>query len=68
MAETKERGSWLRKEITGVVLLAAALFSAISLLSYDRPSNWGGMVGDQLSAILLFAIGYTAYIFPVLLL
>ncbi len=63
---TRLRG--LGKEITGVVLLAAAVYSAISLLSYDSPSNWGGLVGDQFSAILLFLIGYTSYFFPILLL
>ncbi|MBI5971225.1 MAG: DNA translocase FtsK 4TM domain-containing protein [Deltaproteobacteria bacterium] len=56
-------------EITGIALLAVALYAAVSLLSYSEAygTSWGGFVGIYLSWALLKAIGYTAYIFPFIL-
>ncbi|MFQ5464843.1 MAG: DNA translocase FtsK [Thermodesulfobacteriota bacterium] len=67
MAETRENFKGVRQEITGVALMAAALYTAISLYSYNETSNWGGVVGEFLSALLLGSIGYASYLFPLLL-
>ncbi len=64
----QEKGSYLKKEIAGIVFLALALFCVISLVSRKEASNWGGVVGEYLSHILFFTMGYTAYIFPLVLL
>lgn len=67
MAETRESGKGLRQEMTGIGLLAVALYAGISLYSYSEVSNWGGIVGKHLSTVLLMSIGYASYLFPILL-
>lgn len=74
------KGHNLGKEISGILILAACLFIAISLLSYsqndpsffiqgvnEKISNWGGVVGAYLAGGLFFLIGFSAYLLPVLL-
>ncbi|MBI5491893.1 MAG: DNA translocase FtsK 4TM domain-containing protein [Deltaproteobacteria bacterium] len=62
---SKDKG--LKQEILGITLLALALYSAISLFSYNSASNWGGAIGVFLAKILLKTIGYTSYVFPFIL-
>src|SRR3989338_940873 len=62
--KAEERG--LRQEIFGIAILAAALYVAVSLYPYGA-SNPGGVVGGYLSWALKKAVGYTSYIFPLLL-
>ncbi len=57
----------LRQEMTGIFLLAVALYIGISLYSNDYASNWGGVIGVYISGALVFAIGYVSYAFPFLL-
>jgi S-DNA-T family DNA segregation ATPase FtsK/SpoIIIE len=62
-----DTGPGLKHEIIGILLLAVSLYIAVCLFSDPKGSNWGGIVGDYLSGGLLTAIGYTSYIFPLLL-
>jgi len=70
-------------ELIGFLLLMAALLTALSLVSYSPldPSlntagpaqsppaqNWIGLVGAYLADLLLQALGYVAFLLPVLLL
>ncbi len=64
---SKDNAKGLKQEILGIILLALALYAAISLFSYNSPSNWGGVVGVYLSKALLKTIGYTSYVFPFIL-
>lgn len=58
--ETKGIG----QEIAGIALLALALYAAVSLFS-PAGSTWGGgVIGEWLSWALLSSMGYTAYVFP----
>lgn len=66
MASSKDRGG-LKQEIIGIALLAFALYAAVSLFSYGRPSNWGGVIGANISGAFLYAIGYTSFLFPFIL-
>jgi len=66
MASTKDSGG-VRQEIIGIALLVFALYAAVSLFSYGRPSNWGGVIGANVSGAFLFTIGYTSFIFPFIL-
>lgn len=68
-ASSGENGarSRLGREIAGIAILAVALYTGISLVSYHTVSNWGGVVGRHLSDVLLTSIGYTSYLFPLLL-
>lgn len=64
---SKDNGKGLKQEILGIILLALALYSAISLFSYKSASNWGGAIGVFFAKILLRSIGYTSYVFPFIL-
>lgn len=65
----KEKNSGgLKQEILGIVLFAAALYSAVSLFSFARGALWGGVIGDYLAWAFLASIGYTSYVFPFILL
>lgn len=64
---SKDGASGLKHEIIGILLLAVSLYIGVSLLSDPKSANWGGVVGDYLAGGLLTAIGYTSYIFPLLL-
>ncbi|MEA3470561.1 MAG: DNA translocase FtsK 4TM domain-containing protein [Thermodesulfobacteriota bacterium] len=69
------------KEITGVILIAVALFLLVCLVSYSpsdpsfthfvssdiKIGNCGGFVGAYLSDSLLKAFGITSYLFPIFL-
>jgi DNA segregation ATPase FtsK/SpoIIIE, S-DNA-T family len=66
MATSKDSGA-LKQEIIGIALLVFALYAAVSLFSYGRPSNWGGVIGANISGAFLFTIGYTSFIFPFIL-
>ncbi len=65
--KTKETGGGLRQEITGIVLLATALYSGVSLYSAGAASNWGGVIGGHVEWALTASIGYTSYILPVII-
>jgi len=69
------------REISGIILFAAAVFIILCLVSY-RPSdpsfthfvggaarihNLGGIVGSYMADILVTALGVTAYLIPVIL-
>lgn len=64
----KENNGGLRQEILGIILFAAALYSAVSLFSFARGALWGGVIGDYLAWAFLASIGYTSYVFPFILL
>ena len=64
MASSRVKESGLKQEAAGIVLLAFAVYIAISLFSYTDASNWGGLVGGLVSWGLLTSIGYTSYTFP----
>ncbi|MBI5644439.1 MAG: DNA translocase FtsK 4TM domain-containing protein [Deltaproteobacteria bacterium] len=66
--KAKDEGKGLKQEIAGIILLAAALYTAVSLFSYTSAANWGGVVGVYLSRALIYTIGYTSYVFPFILL
>ncbi len=68
MARSIEKGNGVRQEIIGIALLALALYSAISLFTRTGPQNWGGTIGHYLSIGLIRSIGYTSYVFPIILL
>jgi len=63
----QEEGNGLIQEVLGIVLFALALYSAISLASSAASANWGGAIGAFVSWALLGSIGYTSYVFPVIL-
>jgi len=68
------------REISGIVLLTAAVFIILCLVSYSpsdpsfthfvggdvRIHNLGGIVGSYMADILLTALGVTAYLIPVI--
>lgn len=69
----------LQREIPGIILLAIAIFTVLSLISYhpSDPSfnvshatrvkvihNFGGIVGSYLSDLLLQGLGLTSYLIP----
>ncbi len=69
----------LKREIPGIILLAIAIFTVLSLISYhpSDPSfnvshatrvkvihNLGGIVGSYLSDLLLQGLGLTSYLIP----
>ena len=58
-----------KNEILGLLLLALAILTFLSLLSYERGDfeNWGGVVGGELSYYLILALGYPAFLLPLLL-
>ena len=58
-----------KNEILGLLLLALAVLTFLSLLSYVRGdlTNWGGVIGERLSLNLLSAFGYPAFLLPFLL-
>lgn len=65
--KTKETGGGLRQEITGIGLLAFALYSGVSLYSAGAASNWGGVIGGHIEWALTASIGYTSYILPLII-
>ncbi|MBI3397935.1 MAG: DNA translocase FtsK 4TM domain-containing protein [Deltaproteobacteria bacterium] len=70
MANSREKKKGLKQEVIGIVLLAISLFAIISLLSYSATniaSNWGGVVGGYTARFLFKAVGYSAYLFPILI-
>src|SRR3989339_1711415 len=67
---SKEKKKGLKQEVIGIILLFISLFLTISLLSYSEaniPSNWGGIVGGYTAWLLLKVVGYSAYLFPILI-
>src|SRR3989338_6695528 len=70
MANSKEKKRGLKQEVIGIALLAVSLFAIISLLSYSSiniSSNWGGVVGGYTAWVLFKVVGYSAYLFPILI-
>jgi S-DNA-T family DNA segregation ATPase FtsK/SpoIIIE len=70
MANSKEKKKGLKEEVTGIALLGISLFAIVSLFSYseaDIASNWGGIVGGYSAWLLFKVIGYSAYLFPILI-
>ncbi len=67
MANSKRSGKGLKQEITGIVLLAFALYAAVSFFSSGSSANWGGVIGEYISKAFFFTIGYTSYVFPFIL-
>ncbi|MEK6759112.1 MAG: DNA translocase FtsK 4TM domain-containing protein [Deltaproteobacteria bacterium] len=65
--KTKETEGGPRQEITGILILALALYSGVSLYSSGAASNWGGAIGGHLEWALIASIGYTSYILPLIL-
>ena len=76
-----QNGSRLNRELWGSVVLVAACFAVLSLVSYsplDRsfnvpsgapdPVNLGGLVGAYLADALMQGLGLTAYVLPAILL
>ncbi len=73
---TEQKGS----QVTGVLLIACGLFLFMSLATFsnldapgssgfgDRTLNWGGKIGAHLSFGSFAAVGYPAYVLPVILL
>lgn len=67
-------------QVTGVALIACGLFLFMSLATFsnldapgssgfgDRTLNWGGKVGAHFSFGLFAAVGYPAYILPIIML
>src|SRR3972149_4023209 len=64
---SREAPPGLRQEIAGILLIAVAAYIAVCLFSGPGLANWGGVVGENLSAVLFTAIGYTSYVFPLLI-
>ncbi len=58
----------LTGEITGIVLIAAALYTGLSVFSALSGTQKGGVAGQYVSALLFKAIGYSSCILPLLLL
>jgi len=70
MANSKEKKKGLKQEVIGIALLFVSLLLIISLFSYsqaDISSNWGGVVGGYSAWFLFKVIGYSAYLFPILI-
>ncbi|MBI4519095.1 MAG: DNA translocase FtsK 4TM domain-containing protein [Deltaproteobacteria bacterium] len=70
-AASEPAGARVLDEVVAVVVLAAALFALVSLLSYQRGAtsgNLGGPVGYGLASTTLQALGLAAYLVPLLLL
>lgn len=65
---TKDNGKGLAEEITGIILLAVAVYAGVALYPADAGANFGGVVGELLSSAILAVIGYTGYLFPFLIL
>ena len=60
----------LLNEVAALLVLAAALFTSVSLLSHQfgiGASNLGGPFGHVLSSLTLEAIGITGYLIPLFL-
>ena len=70
MANSKEKKKGIKEEVIGIALLGVSLFAIISLLSYSSTnisSNWGGIVGGYTAWVLFKVVGYSAYLFPILI-
>ena len=70
MANSKEKKKGIKEEVIGIALLGVSLFAIISLLSYSSTnisSNWGGIVGGYTAWFLFKVVGYSAYLFPILI-
>src|SRR3972149_2292704 len=70
MANSKEKKKGIKEEVIGSALLGVSLFAIISLLSYSSTnisSNWGGIVGGYTAWVLFKVVGYSAYLFPILI-
>lgn len=70
MANSKEKKKGIKEEVIGIALVGVSLFAIISLLSYSSTnisSNWGGIVGGYTAWVLFKVVGYSAYLFPVLI-
>ncbi len=67
MAKPREKKRGLKAEITGIVFLALAALSGLSLVFFHIGSTGSvGLVGNNVSWLLFVTIGYSAYVFPVL--
>jgi S-DNA-T family DNA segregation ATPase FtsK/SpoIIIE len=70
MANSKDKRKGIKEEVIGIALLGVSLFAIISLLSYSSTnisSNWGGIVGGYTAWVLFKVVGYSAYLFPILI-
>ncbi|TAN63133.1 DNA translocase FtsK [bacterium] len=61
-----KESSGKKQEIIGIILFAVSLYAGLCLFP-SNSGNWGGVVGGYVSSALIWVIGYTAYIFPILL-
>lgn len=68
MVNRIERKKRIGREIAGIVFGALAVLVALSLYSRGDESSLVGSVGYWLSWGLFIAFGYSAYVFPILLL
>ncbi|MEE9614022.1 MAG: DNA translocase FtsK 4TM domain-containing protein [Thermodesulfobacteriota bacterium] len=71
MAKAREKKSGEKgrvgKEITGIVFAALAfLFGASLVLYHMGSSHWVGSLGKNVAVVLRVAMGYSAYVFPVI--
>ena len=69
-----------RMQVAGVLLIGCGLFLLMSLVTHsnldapgssgfgERTLNWGGQIGAHVSFGLLAAVGYPAYVIPLVLL
>jgi S-DNA-T family DNA segregation ATPase FtsK/SpoIIIE len=60
----------LLNEVVALFVMAAAVFTVVSLISYQfgsGPTNLGGPIGHILSSLVMDAIGATSYLIPVFL-
>ncbi|MBI3752433.1 MAG: DNA translocase FtsK 4TM domain-containing protein [Deltaproteobacteria bacterium] len=70
MANSQNKKKGLKEEVIGIALVFVSLFLIISLLSYSEAnisSNWGGIVGGYIAWLLFKVVGYSAYLFPILM-
>ncbi|MDP3940022.1 MAG: DNA translocase FtsK 4TM domain-containing protein [Deltaproteobacteria bacterium] len=67
MARSSTR-EWIRREVTGLSLVAGSVYLTISLLSFsldqDAGSNLGGPVGEFLADVLRQSVGLAAFLIP----
>lgn len=67
-SRTGEKRKGLDHEIAGIILLALALYTAISVFSGISGAQRGGVAGEYISKFLFNSLGYSSCILPLLLL
>ncbi len=67
-SRTGEKGKGLAHEITGIAVLALALYAGVCVFSGAVGAQKGGVAGELISRLIFKTVGHASYILPLFLL